>query len=169
MSLSRDLLRHGGLNISPAVAPSPGAISSSDGMATTPSTTLAPGNDEPVTDVRTDVYDGVTVDPLTGNPMLDLVFDGPGPNQRWEITRASIGSVSGNWDTCQVHCGLITAKNPFLTLVEESAVPNADIADESSPIFVAGGQLVTFRFIGAAALQNDDATVRIQYEQEQVS
>jgi len=167
MTLTRDTLRGGRLNISPAVLPDVTETSprSSYDPESALSNTLAPPSKIQTlaisrTDVQTGLYDG-------SSGLLDLIFIGPAPGYTWKVQRASIGSVADEWDSCQVHAGTINDANPFETLVDNSDVPNTDIADEDSPIFVQGGQALTFRFIASgASAAGDDATARIQYVEQ---
>lgn len=155
MTLSRQLLSPGRLILSPAVEPGERPLSGMPSYG--PSTLSNAGNRVQRSDVLTSVWDG-------SGPGLDLSFDGPGPGFKWRVERASVGAVSAGWTNCEVHAGVINPDNPFETLVDNSFIPNTDIADESSPIFVGYGQRLTFRFTGGAP--GDDATARIQYTQE---
>lgn len=174
MSLSRDLLTRGRLNISPAVVPSAQPRSSIDpGSATSNapselSKQTVPGHAVQRSDSFTSVWDGVTFDPA-GNPIMDLVFDGPGSGYKWRVERASVGSTATNWTKVEVHAGQINNANPFPTLVDNASVPATDIADEASPIYVGPNQALTFRFVGSGGTSTgDDGTARIQWVEEKL-
>ena len=165
MTLSRDVLRYGALQLSPAVAPSEDAISSSSGMVTEPSTALAAGTRTTKSDANEASI--ITTGDFAGE--AHVVFDGPGPGYKWSVERASIGSVGVGgdvFDYCEVHAGDFSIDNPFLTLVDTTPVPAADVADESSPIFVNQGQKLLFRFVATVYTAGMVATARIQYVEE---
>jgi len=160
MTVSQQLQHPGYLILSPAVEPGetpeqivPGGI----GGLTPPDP-----NNPAVSYAR--AYDTVVnADPGTAPAALEVSFVGPPPGFRWLVTRAAIGSTNGTWGECLVLVGDFDPENPFPHMVDSTHVPNTAIADESSPIYVPGGQALTFRFLSTGQEDGSDATANIQY------
>jgi hypothetical protein len=95
--------------------------------------------------------------PADASGVLEWLSSVVPAGQQWEVERISISTTSGAPTTAFVYVGDPVPRN----LVDGSSSGNLDVADETQPIVVPGGQRLRIRWTGASLGAVGSARVQI--------